>query len=257
VFLILGAFTALAAAGSVHRRLETKDALHALLTQPFGEVLLAVIGAGLLCFALWRLTQSVLDADHCGNDAKALARRSIYGLTALFYIAFAGMVAQMMVGSDTGGNTDQLAREWTAWALSKPFGRWIVGAAGFGIAAGSIALGVAGGRFDDEHRRPLAGKSERMVRFVGRLGFVARSVVFAMIGLFLLFAAIDANSREAKGMAGALRIIQQQPYGAVLLGATAAGFFAFGMYGVVLAGYRQISAPSLREAKGENGLIAW
>ncbi len=145
MFLILGAFMALAAAGSVHRRLETKDALHALLTQPFGEVLLAVIGAGLLCFALWRLTQSVLDADHCGNDAKALARRSIYGLTALFYIAFAGMVAQMMVGSDTGGNTDQLAREWTAWALSKPFGRWIVGAAGFGIAAGSIALGVAGG----------------------------------------------------------------------------------------------------------------
>ena len=82
-------------------------------------------------------------------------RRSMYGLTALFYIAFAGMVAQMMVGSDTGGNTDQLAREWTAWALSKPFGRWIVGATGFGIAAGSIALGVAGGRFDDEHRRPL------------------------------------------------------------------------------------------------------
>ena len=42
-----------------------------------------------------------------------------------------------------------------------PFGRWIVGAAGFGIAAGSIALGVARWRFDDERRRPLAGNSER------------------------------------------------------------------------------------------------
>src|SRR5262245_24527001 len=102
---------ALAAAGAAHRELETKDALRALLIQPFGEVLLAIIAAGLLCFALWRLTQSVLDSDHCGSDPRALARRSIYGLTALFYIAFAGMVVQMIVGSDAGKNSDQLAHE--------------------------------------------------------------------------------------------------------------------------------------------------
>jgi hypothetical protein len=96
-----------------------------------------------------------------------------------------------------------------------------------------------------------------MVRFFGRLGFVARSVVFAIIGLFLLFAAIDANSREAKGIAGALRVIQRQPFGPALLGATAAGFIAFGMYGVVLAGFRQISAPSLGEAERKLGLTAW
>jgi Domain of Unknown Function (DUF1206) len=256
VFLIVGAFMLLAAAGSAHGGLETKDALRALLLQPFGEVLLAVIAAGLMCFALWRLTQSVLDSDHCGRDARALARRSIYGLTALFYIAFAGMVVQMMIGSDAGGNSDQLAHEWTAWALSKPFGRWIIGAAGFGIAVGSIVLGFSGGRFD-ERRLPLAGKRERIVRFFGRLGFVARSAVFAVIGFFLLFAAIDANSREAKGMTGALRVIQQQPYGPALLGATAVGFIAFGLYGVVLAGLRQISAPSLGEAERKLGLTAW
>jgi hypothetical protein len=96
-----------------------------------------------------------------------------------------------------------------------------------------------------------------MIRFFGRLGFVARAVVFAVIGFFLLFAAIDANSREAKGMTGALRVIQQQPYGPALLGATAAGFLAFGMYGVVLAGFRQISAPSLAEAERKLGLTAW
>jgi hypothetical protein len=73
----------------------------------------------------------------------------------------------------------------------------------------------------------------------------APPLAFAVISLFLLFAAIDANSREAKGMAGALRVIQRQPYGPALLGATAAGFVAFGLYGVVLAGFRQISAPKV------------
>jgi hypothetical protein len=66
---------------------------------------------------------------------------------------------------------------------------------------------------------------------------VARSLVFAMIGLFLLYAALDSNSREAKGFAGALRLIQQQPHGSRLLGITAAGLLAFGVYGVAEAAF--------------------
>jgi len=45
---------------------------------------------------------------------------------------------------------------------------------------------------------------------------------------FLLYAALDSNSREAKGFAGALRLIQQQPHGFRFLGITAAGLLAFG-----------------------------
>ena len=249
VFLIVGAFMALAATGSGQRGLESKEALRALLTHPFGEVLLGVIAVGLLCFALWRLAQSLLDADHCGMELKALARRTMFGLTALFYLAFASIVVQMMIGSDSGGNTDQLARDWTVWALSKPFGQWAIGAVGLGIAVGSIVFGIAGGRSDNEGHLELGGDSRQLVKGLGRAGFIARSIVFAIIGLFLFFAAVDANSREAKGVGGALRVIQRQPYGPVLLGATAAGFLAFGLYGVMLARYRHISAPSLREAK--------
>jgi hypothetical protein len=150
VFLIVGAFMALAVAGLGRRGVESKEALRALLTHPFGEVLLGVIAVGLLCFALWRLAQSLLDADHCGTELKALARRTMYGSTALFYLAFASIVVQMMIGSDSGGNTDQLARDWTVWALSKPFGQWAIGAVGLGIAVGSIVFGIAGGRSDNE-----------------------------------------------------------------------------------------------------------
>jgi hypothetical protein len=253
VFLIVGAFMALAAAGAAHRELEAKDALRAVLVQPFGEVLLAIIAAGLLCFALWRLAQSILDADHCGKDLKGLARRVIYGVMALLYIGFSGTVITMLFGLDSGGNTDEFARDWTGWALAKPFGRWIIGATGVGIAAGSVAAAVIGGRVDTE-RLTLGGESGRLVSFFGRAGFVVRSIVFTIIGLFLIFAAIDANSREAKGIAGALRVIQRQQFGSVLLGATAAGFVAFGIYGVVLGAYGQISAPTLRQAKKQIGV---
>jgi len=78
---------------------------------------------------------------------------------------------------------------------------------------------------------------------------VARSLVFAMIGLFLLYAALDSNSREAKGFAGALRLIQHQPHGSLLLGITAAGLLAFGIYGVAEAAFGRIATPSPNHAR--------
>ena len=68
------------------------------------------------------------------------------------------------------------------------------------------------------------------------------------IGLFLLYAALDFNSLEAKGFAGALRLIQQPPHGSLLLGITAAGLLAFGIYGVAEAAFGRIVTPSPHHA---------
>src|SRR6476619_522974 len=40
---------------------EPKGALLALLSQPFGFALLRLVAFGLLCFAVWRIAQSILD----------------------------------------------------------------------------------------------------------------------------------------------------------------------------------------------------
>src|SRR5689334_1749086 len=101
VFVILGVFTAIAAVDAHTRPVDGKDALRALLTQPFGSVLLAVLSAGLLCFALWREVQFVLDVDRFGSDLKGMTRRTIYGAAGLFYLAFASVTLSMLVGVHT------------------------------------------------------------------------------------------------------------------------------------------------------------
>jgi hypothetical protein len=240
VFVILGGFAALAAAGAMTHTTDSKDAWHALLGQPFGQLILAVIAAGLLCFALWRAAQAILDADECGTDLRGWARRLAYGFAAVFYAGFAITSASMIFGWEQPGNTDQLTRDWTAWLLSKPLGFWILLAVGTAIVGTGIGVAVSGIRAKFGERLTLKQKPRLLVTALGVAGFLVRAFVFVVVGLFVMFAAIDANAHEAKGLAGALAAIQQQPYGSWLLALTAAGFLAFGAFGIAEGAYRKI-----------------
>jgi hypothetical protein len=117
----------------------------------------------------------------------------------------------MIFGSDRKGNSDQMAHQWTAWLLGQPFGRWAVGAVGLGFLMTGAGVAVRG--LQAKFKRQIeANKQKReVVTALGVAGFVARGFVFAMIGIFLLFAAIHARSSEAKGIAGVLRTIQHYP----------------------------------------------
>jgi Domain of Unknown Function (DUF1206) len=254
VFLIVGTLAALAAFGAHHGAVDSKDALRTLLAEPFGHLLLAIVAGGLACFAAWRLMQALLDVDHCGDDAKGLFRRGVYAATAMFYLGFAAVALSTMLGWDSMGSTDQATHDWTAWVLAKPFGQWIVGAIGITTAAVGVGIGIKGCWGEFKRKLELKKKERRLITALGRFGFVARSVVFVMIGLFLLYAALDSNSREATGLAGVLLLIQQQTYGSVLLGVTAAGLLGFGVYEVAEAAFGRITAPSLHQAAAKSGL---
>jgi hypothetical protein len=254
VFLILGTFAFFAAIGARHRAVGTEDALRAVLPQPFGDLMLAAIAGGLLCFAGWRLVQALFDTEDRGDDAKALIRRVAYGIAATFYLGFAVVVLTALAGRGRAGSSDQAAHDWTAWLLAKPFGQAIVAAIGLGIAAVGVGIGIVGFWGEFKQRLELKQSERQLLTTFGRFGFAVRSVVFTMIGMFLLSAALTANSGEAKGFAGALRLIQQQPYGSVLLGITAAGLLAFGIFELAEALFGRIRAPSLHRAGAKNGV---
>jgi hypothetical protein len=242
VFLILGYFCAVAAIAAT-RPLDSNDAFRALLGKPLGSVLVLVIAAGLLCFAAWRLAQALLDADGCGDDLRGGCRRLAYGTAGLFYMAFASLAVSVLVGMSTG-NSDSAARDWTAWLLSLPFGRWLVGTVGLTLIGIGIGTAIAGLRAEFAERFSLPTQTHRLVVSLGMLGYLTRAVVFTMIGLFLIFAALYANANEATGVAGTLRAIQGQKNGTLLLGITAMGLLAFGLFGIAAAFYRRIPAEA-------------
>ena len=75
---------------------------------------------------------------------------------------------------------------------------------------------------------------------LGLVGLVGRGLVLALLGVFLLIAAIRFDAKEAKGLDAALQTLAQQPYGVVALLTATVGLLAYGLWSYVEAAYRDL-----------------
>jgi hypothetical protein len=252
VFLGLGLITVLAAFGSWRAPPDPKDVLHTLLSHAFGGLAVAAISAGLLCFAVWRIVQALFDADRCGSDLKGLARRGLFFIQGLFYVALAGIPATMLLG--TRPSSDQAVRDWTGWLLEWPFGRWVLALTGVIVIVSAVAIGINGIRAHFKQRLAVRGGERTIITALGQFGFVARAIVYAAVGAFLLMAALHSDPGEARGVAGTLRAIQQESFGSIWLALAAAGFLAFGCYSIAEGAWRRVEAPTVHQAAVKAGM---
>jgi hypothetical protein len=220
--------------------------LQTLPFQPLGNVLLAVVALGLFGFALWRVFQSLLDADGLGRTPRAMVVRFGQMVSAFAYTGLGVFAMSLLFGLGTSGGEEQSARDWTRWLLAQPFGRWLVTAIGLAIIG--AGLGMAHKAWSGSFARHLACDQATVtwVMPLGRLGYAARAVVFLVIGGFLVLAAYQADPSEAHGLGGALLALQKQPFGRVLFALVAFGLAAFGTFEFAEARYRRIDTSDGR-----------
>ena len=86
--------------------------------------------------------------------------------------------------------------------------------------------------------------SEPVARWVGRIGYVARGVIFLTIGWLLAKAALVHRAAEAGGLEQALDALRGP-----LQFPIAAGLAFFGAYSLLEARYRSIHHPPTRQIK--------
>ncbi|MCB5174231.1 DUF1206 domain-containing protein [Microvirga lenta] len=249
VYCLVGGLALLAAFGSGGQTGGSRSALHSLLSQPFGTAWLIAIAIGLFGFSAWRVVEALTDADHRGTEWKALSVRAAHLLSGGIYASLAVFAINLALGWSGGGGEDQAARGWTAWLLSQPFGRWMVGLIGAAVVATGLGFIWKGWRSNVTDYLSLPSGADHWAVPLGRLGFAARGVVFVLVGGFLILAAWHSNSAEVRGLGGALQSLQGQPFGWALLGIVAAGLFAFGVFGLVQARYRRLDAPDWDDAR--------
>jgi hypothetical protein len=244
VYVLVGAIAARAALGAGSGgTTDSGGALAAINDAAFGKVALAVIAAGLLGYAAWRVIAAATDAEGKGDDAKGLATRAGGAARGLLYVGLALQAVRLVRGGGQGGQGGG-AEDWTARLMAAPFGRWLVAGAALGVIA--YALYQLYRAFASKVRKHLdlsrlSAEGQRLVVAVGRFGIGARGVVFLVIGWLLLRAARQADASEASGVGEALRTLERQPYGKWILALVGLGFVSYGVYEFVNARYRRIA----------------
>jgi hypothetical protein len=94
---------------------------------------------------------------------------------------------------------DETPRDWTAWLLTQPLGAALVFAIGIGFVVAGIGFAIKGIRAEFRQRLFAAARARKWIVRLGQYGVVARGVVFALIGVFLMTAALRFNSERPLG----------------------------------------------------------
>jgi hypothetical protein len=216
-------------------------ALRTVSESPGGLVLLWVIGLGLLSLAVWQAGEvlrwwtGLLHPDRRLHAAficaKCLAKAVVYGALAVVALVFA-------VGSryDATESTQDLTDD----LLEIPGGATLLVAGGLvvvGVGAYLAWRGWTAGFMKDVDLDAAPDRYEPTIAALGRVGYLAKAVAFAVAGGLVVFAAVTSDVSTATGLDGALNAIGAVPQGRWLLTAVAVGFAAFGVYALARARY--------------------
>jgi Domain of Unknown Function (DUF1206) len=238
IYAIVGVLAIELALGEGGKTTNQQGALQEIAKQPFGKVLLVLMIVGLAGYAIWRLVRAAI--GH-GPEAADDTKERIAGLASgIAYAMLCVTAVSILAGSGGGsGSPDKT----TGGVLGWPGGQLLVGLAGLIIIGVGLEQGYKGITKSFLEKSKTEEMSERVKRAftaLGVFGHLARMVVFALIGYFLLRAAIDFDPDKAVSLDGALAAVAKASYGPVLLGIVAAGLIGFAAYSVADARYRKV-----------------
>ncbi|WDV32827.1 DUF1206 domain-containing protein [Streptomyces sp. AD16] len=242
IYLLVGLLAGQIAFQGGGKQADRGGALQEISGQPFGGILLWVLGVALVGMALWRLSEAAFGA--AGPDGGKATKRLASGARTVFYAFVAYSVLSFAAGEKSGGgSSDKQSQDITAQALGLPGGQWIVGVAALGVAVAGVVVGArAVLRKYHKHLRmgAMSRRARRFVDVTGVFGGAARGLVFAAAGVFAVTAAVDYDPDEAKGMDDTLRSFAGTPAGPWLLVLVAVGLAAFGLFSFANAKWRKV-----------------
>jgi hypothetical protein len=227
---------------------DSQSALQMVLSQPLGRIWLAIIAVALVGFVLWRVMQSVANADGHPDTLKGYVVRSGMLVSALSHgglAIYAGSRALSMGSSGSGGGS----QAWTTWLMQQPFGRYLVGLVAVCILGAGAAHIVKGLRRSYHRYLSLDAQHHPLIDLFCVYGLVAKGIVFLIIATFFGYAAFVVDPDQAGSMSDALTWIRRLPFGALLYVVMGLGLFSFGIYGFIEARYRRVRPPSLQQAR--------
>jgi hypothetical protein len=242
VYLLLGilAFMAAFELGSQGNGAANRNGVFQMVRDwPAGQWLLIALALGLLCYSVWRFIEAL--SPHNEANRKAVKRVG-YFFSGLIYLSVAITAFLLAIGEKQSGGSNQ-NQQLAASLLSKPAGAWLTGAAAFMLAAIGIYQLWYG--FSEKYRKHVQGLSlhqqhANLLLASGKVGYMARGVVWLVVAYLLLQAALHHRASAAGDTGQAFQLVESLTYGSLMLGLIGLGFAAYGIFNFIRAKYENL-----------------
>jgi hypothetical protein len=236
IYLLIGTLAFRLAAGLEGGRLvDPTGALRIVFRQPFGFVLLLIVGVGILTYSAWQLVEALWDTRRKGGGWGWWGR----SLTIIKGVAYGsvGVQAIRMVLGIRASQGNELAADVIRFPL---IGGVFLALVGIGVAVYGLfeikdAVKAKFGE-DLDHRR-LEREAGRWATVMGRIGNGARGIILTVMGSAFVTAGLDRDPQKAAGIPDALRTLFGQPFGIVLVALVGGGLALFGVFQLLHARY--------------------
>lgn len=213
-------------------------ALEELARQPFGTALLVVLAVGFLGYVVLSAVDLLVYSDNAGTRLETrLHKLAAVGRMVVYLAALAFVVRLLVAHRGSDGDEEQAL---TGRLLQSGVGRVVVAAAGLMLLAiaARFAVKAAQRSFCDA----LDGRQPSWVSGLGAVGHWGRAGATALVGIFVVAAAVTADAEKSDGLDGALRDVARTPWGPWALLVLAVAVIAFGVYLFTEARYRRLDA---------------
>jgi hypothetical protein len=241
MYVLVGIIAIQIAVEGSQQQADRVGAVRLVAKTPLGTLLLWLLVIGFAGMTLWRLSEAIWGSNEAGG--RKTGHRLACLARAVFYAVVTYGILKYALGIGQPSSSDQQSQDLTATALKHSGGQLIVAVVGIVVAAaGLYMMYKAYKRQFLKHLRlgSASPATRKTVTRLGQIGGIARGIVFATVGVFLVVAALDANPAQAKGIDSALRALAHTPLGPWLLVVVALGLMTFGVYSWCEARWRAV-----------------
>ncbi|MDV8068084.1 DUF1206 domain-containing protein [Rhodococcus sp. IEGM 1366] len=234
VHLIIGYIAIRLALGGGGGTADQSGAMTELANKPGGGLALWI---GVVVFAamgLWRVVEGVLGSSSRPDANKKLSRIfdriKAFSLAAVYFaFAFTSWGFARGIGKSSSSQSTGI----TARLMQSGVGSvaLVVGALVIVAIGGYHVYKGASQNFLDD----LDGPTSDLVRRLGTVGYIAKGLAIAAVGVLVIVAVIQSAPDKSSGLDGALKTLGAQPYGVALLVAAGLGIITYGLYSFAMA----------------------
>jgi len=243
IFLIVAAETGEKTEGST-------GAMQVLACHPGGIVLLALISAGLIMYAMWRIFEGVFGLRVHGDKrmSKRILRRIPPLISAAIYLVYAVLNIATITNPGDRDCDNHEGGTWSAKLLRSTGGRALF------FIAGLVMIGLFGwqmyeslsGNFKKELRKDKERLGRKITIWIGYPGIIGRGLFFLLMGVTMIRMVFTPSLRD-DGLGGAMGEFQRNVWGKILLWVFGLFLIVYMVFCFLCARYRKFVAEGPKD----------